>query len=75
MKNNKTSVLVVDAQNRVQSRDVQIGVESSNSVEILPVLTEGEKSAWSAILAAISRARQMKPQASRLCYDISANAE
>ncbi len=27
---NKTSVLVVDAQNRVQSREVEIGVESSN---------------------------------------------
>ena len=32
---NKTSVLVVDPQNRVQSRDVQVGVQSSNNVEIL----------------------------------------
>src|SRR5271169_4137357 len=32
---NKTSVLVVDPQNRVQSRKVQVGVESSNNVEIL----------------------------------------
>ncbi len=41
--NNKTSVLVVDPQNRVQSREVQIGVESSNNVEILAGLTEGER--------------------------------
>jgi len=40
---NKTSVLVVDAQNRVQSREVQVGVESSNNVEILSGLTEGEQ--------------------------------
>lgn len=40
---NKTNVLVVDAQNRVQSREVQVGVESSNNVEILAGLTEGER--------------------------------
>ena len=40
---NKTSVLVVDAQNRVQPRDVQTGVESSNGVEILSGLNEGER--------------------------------
>lgn len=40
---NKTSVLVVDAQNRVQSREVEVGVESSNNVEILAGLTEGER--------------------------------
>src|SRR5271166_249095 len=40
---NKTSVLVVDAQNRVQSREVQVGVQSSNNVEILAGLTEGER--------------------------------
>jgi RND family efflux transporter MFP subunit len=40
---NKTSVLVVDSQNLVQSREVKIGVESSNSVEILSGLTEGER--------------------------------
>ncbi len=40
---NKTSVLVLDAQNRVQSREVQVGVESSNNVEILAGLTEGER--------------------------------
>ncbi len=41
--NNKTSVLVLDAQNRVQLRDVQVGVESSNDVEILGGLNEGER--------------------------------
>ena len=41
--NNKTSVLVVDPQNRVQSRRVQIGVESSNNVEVLSGLSEGER--------------------------------
>ena len=41
--NNKTTVLVVDGQNRVQSREVQVGVESSNNVEILGGLNEGER--------------------------------
>jgi RND family efflux transporter MFP subunit len=40
---NKTSVLVVDAQNRVQSREVQVGVESSNNVEILSGLSEADR--------------------------------
>jgi multidrug efflux pump subunit AcrA (membrane-fusion protein) len=40
---NKTSVLVLDADNRVQSREVQLGVESSDNVEILAGLTEGER--------------------------------
>jgi len=40
---NKTSVLVVDPQNKVQSRDVQVGVQSSNMVEILGGLNEGER--------------------------------
>ena len=40
---NKTSVLLLDAQDRVQSREVQVGVQSSNYVEILAGLTEGEK--------------------------------
>ncbi len=40
---NKTTVLVVDAQNRVQLREVQVGVESSNNVEILGGLNEGEQ--------------------------------
>ncbi|MFZ1137455.1 MAG: hypothetical protein WAN69_21085, partial [Candidatus Korobacteraceae bacterium] len=40
---NKTSVLVVDPQNKVQSREVQVGVQSSNMVEILSGLTEGER--------------------------------
>ena len=39
----KTSVLVIDAQNRVQPRDVQLGVESSNMVEVLSGLNEGER--------------------------------
>ena len=40
---NKTTVLVVDPQNQVQVRDVQLGVQSSNHVEILAGLSEGEK--------------------------------
>jgi RND family efflux transporter MFP subunit len=40
---NKTSVLVVDPQNRVQAREVQLGVQSSNNVEILAGLREGER--------------------------------
>jgi RND family efflux transporter MFP subunit len=40
---NKTSVLVVDAQNRVQSREVQLGIQSPDNVEILHGLTEGER--------------------------------
>lgn len=40
---NKTSVLVLDANNRVHSREVQVGVESSDNVEILAGLTEGER--------------------------------
>jgi len=40
---NKTSVLIVDPQNRVQARDVQLGVQSSNNVEILAGLQEGER--------------------------------
>jgi RND family efflux transporter MFP subunit len=40
---NKTTVLVVDPQNHVQVRDVQLGVQSSNNIEILAGLSEGEK--------------------------------
>jgi RND family efflux transporter MFP subunit len=40
---NKTSVLVVDPQNKVQSREVQVGVQSSNMVEILGGLNQGER--------------------------------
>jgi RND family efflux transporter MFP subunit len=40
---NKTSVLVVDPENKVQSREVQVGVQSSNMVEILGGLSEGER--------------------------------
>lgn len=39
----KTSVLVVDANDRVQVRQVQLGVESSNRTEILSGLKEGER--------------------------------
>ena len=39
----RTSVLVLDEQNRVQARDVRIGVESSNNVEVLAGLNEGDK--------------------------------
>ncbi len=41
--NNKTSVLIVDSQNRVQSREVQTGVQSSNAVEIVAGLSPGER--------------------------------
>ena len=41
--NTKTTVLLLDAQNRVQSRAVQVGVESSNDVEILGGLNQGER--------------------------------
>jgi len=40
---NGASVLVVNAQNHVESRDVRIGVESSNSVEILSGLSQGDQ--------------------------------
>jgi len=39
----KTSVLVLSRDDRIQSRDVQVGVVSSNRVEILSGLSEGEK--------------------------------
>lgn len=39
----KTSVLMLDSNDRVQSRDVQVGVQSSNRVEILSGLSEGEQ--------------------------------
>jgi RND family efflux transporter MFP subunit len=39
----KTSVLVVDANDRVQVRQVKLGVESSNRTEILSGLQEGER--------------------------------
>ena len=40
---NETSVLLVDSQNRVQSRKVQTGVQSSNAVEILSGLSAGDR--------------------------------
>lgn len=39
----KTTVMVLDPHDRVQSRDVQIGVQSSERVEILSGLGEGEQ--------------------------------
>jgi RND family efflux transporter MFP subunit len=39
---NRTTVLVVDAQNRVQKREVHTGVEDANKVEILSGLSEGD---------------------------------
>ena len=39
----KNSVLVLDTENRVQPRDVVLGVEGSNEVEILSGLSEGER--------------------------------
>jgi membrane fusion protein (multidrug efflux system) len=39
----KTTVLVVDSENRVQSREVQVGVEASDNVEILGGLNQGER--------------------------------
>ena len=40
---NGAGVLVVNAQDRVESRDVRIGVESSNNVEILSGLSQGDQ--------------------------------
>ena len=40
---NKTNVLVLDWQNRVERREVKTGAQSSNNVEIVAGLTEGEK--------------------------------
>jgi RND family efflux transporter MFP subunit len=40
---NKTSVLVVDSQDRVQVRPVVLGVESPNRAEVLSGLNEGER--------------------------------
>src|SRR5271165_5921610 len=39
----KTSVLVVDQQNRVQQREIQTGLEDPNQVEIVSGLNEGER--------------------------------
>src|SRR6201998_3902709 len=37
------SVLVIDAQNRVEPRDVKLGIDSTNSVQILSGLSQGEQ--------------------------------
>lgn len=39
----KTTVLVVDQQNRVQPREIQIGLEDPDRVEVIAGLTEGER--------------------------------
>ncbi len=41
--NGKASVLVVDAQNRVQSREIQTGLEDPDRVEVLAGLSSGER--------------------------------
>lgn len=40
---NKTSLLVLDANDRVQVRQVKLGVESSNRAEVLSGVNEGER--------------------------------
>ena len=40
---NKTTVLALDPNDRVQSRDVEVGVQGSNRVEVLSGLNEGEQ--------------------------------
>ncbi len=40
---NGTTVLLVDAQNRVQKREVRTGIEDSDKVEILSGLAEGDR--------------------------------
>jgi RND family efflux transporter MFP subunit len=40
---NATSVLVIDAQNRVEPRDVKLGIENSSRVQILAGLSQGEQ--------------------------------
>jgi RND family efflux transporter MFP subunit len=40
---NKVKVLVVGPQNRVESREVQLGLQSSNNVEIIAGLSAGER--------------------------------
>jgi RND family efflux transporter MFP subunit len=40
---NSSTVLVVDAQNQVQKREVRTGIEDSNKVEILSGLSEGDR--------------------------------
>jgi RND family efflux transporter MFP subunit len=40
---NNTTVLLVDGNNRVQSREVQLGVEGSRDVEVLAGLKDGDR--------------------------------
>ncbi len=41
--NKKRSVLVVDPQNRIEPREIQVGIETSNRAEIVTGLREGER--------------------------------
>lgn len=41
--NGKSSVLIVDQQNRVQSRDIKTGIQSPDRVEVLAGLQEGDR--------------------------------
>lgn len=41
--NGKSTVLIVDQQNRVQPREIQTGLEDPNRVEVLAGLNEGER--------------------------------
>ena len=41
--NGKSTVLMVDQQNRVQPREIQTGLEDPNRVEVLAGLNEGDR--------------------------------
>ena len=69
---NKTTVLVLDTQDRVQSREVQVGVQSSNNVEILAGLTEGEK-VIVGNLGSYQPGELVKPKASALAENSAAS--
>jgi RND family efflux transporter MFP subunit len=40
---NQSSVLILDAQNRVQSRPIQLGIQSSSRAEVVSGLNEGDR--------------------------------
>jgi multidrug efflux pump subunit AcrA (membrane-fusion protein) len=42
-KDGKSTVMVVDQQNRVQPREIQTGVEDSSRVEVVSGLSEGDR--------------------------------
>jgi len=58
---NKTQVLVLDANDRVQVREVKLGVESSNRAEVLSGVTEGER-VIAGNLAAYQAGEVVKPR-------------